>query len=98
MSFNTAVSVMDAKSLFRDKGLSDRTIKALLDCGIDAPERLLFMTPDQLAVIRGVGKISLGEIMRYRARFITTDGAMLNWLSTPTCRLIYDGAPRRPAL
>lgn len=58
---------MDAKSLFRDKGLSDRTIKALLDCGIDAPERLLFMTPDQLAVIRGVGKISLGEIMRYRA-------------------------------
>ena len=89
---------MDTKSLFRDKGLSDRTIKALLDCGIDAPERLLFMTPDQLAVIRGVGKISLGEIMRYRARFIIADGAMLNWLSTPTCRLIYDWVARRPAL
>ena len=25
---------MDTKSLFRDKGLSDRTVKALLDCGI----------------------------------------------------------------
>ena len=94
----TAVSVMDTKSLFRDKGLSDRTVKALLDCGIDAPERLLFMTPDQLAVIRGVGKISLREIMLYREQFITTDGAMLNWLTTPTCRLIYDGAACRPAL
>ena len=83
---------------FRDTGLSDRTVKVLLACGIDAPKRLLSMTPAEIAIISGVGKISLGEIMRYRARFITTDGVMLNWLTTPTCRLIHDGAARRPAV
>ena len=74
---------MHINSLFRDRGLSDRTVKALLDCGIDMPERVLFMTPAQLAVIRGVGKTSLGEIMRYRARFVG-DGAALSWLITPS--------------
>lgn len=51
---------------FRNRGLSERTIDALLDCGIDAPERLLSMTPAQLSEIPGIGKASLGEIMRYR--------------------------------
>ena len=53
---------------FRDTGLSDRTVRALLACGIDVPKRLLSMTPDKIAIIPGVGKVSLGEIMRYRAR------------------------------
>jgi hypothetical protein len=52
---------------FRDTGLSERTVKALLACGIDAPKRLLSMTPAEIAIIPGVGGISLGEIMRYRA-------------------------------
>jgi hypothetical protein len=52
---------------FRDTGLSDRTVKVLLACGIDAPKRLLSMAPAEIAIIPGVGKISLGEIMRYRA-------------------------------
>jgi hypothetical protein len=56
---------------FQNRGLSDRTVKALLDCGIDAPERLLFMTTAQLAEIPGVGKVSFDEIMQYRSRFVS---------------------------
>jgi len=52
---------------FKDTGLSGRTVKALLACGIDVPKRLLSMTPAEIAIIPGVGKVSLGEIMRYRA-------------------------------
>jgi hypothetical protein len=54
---------------FMNRGLSDRTIKALLDCGIDAPERLLSMSLDDLRKIPGIGKMSLAEIDGYRARF-----------------------------
>jgi hypothetical protein len=56
--------------LFRDRELSDRTIKALVKHGIDAPERLLFMTPEQLRVVPGVGNASFKEIVAYRARFL----------------------------
>lgn len=52
---------------FRDTGLSERTVKVLLACGIDVPKRLMSITPAEIAIIPGVGKISLGEIMRYRA-------------------------------
>jgi DNA-directed RNA polymerase alpha subunit len=55
---------------FRDRGFSDRTIDALVARGIDAPERLLFVTETELRKIPGIGKASLGEIMRYRARYI----------------------------
>jgi hypothetical protein len=34
-----AIREMEA---FKNRGLSHRTIKALVDCGIDAPERVLF--------------------------------------------------------
>jgi hypothetical protein len=54
---------------FRDRGLSNPTVRALLDYGIDAPERLLFMTDAQLRKIRAVGVVSMQEILRYRARF-----------------------------
>ena len=30
------------------------------------PERLLSMAPAEIAIVPGVGKISLGEIIRYR--------------------------------
>jgi hypothetical protein len=55
--------------LFRDRGLSDRTINALIDSGIDAPERLLFMTDADLKSINGLGEVLLGEIARYRSWF-----------------------------
>jgi DNA-directed RNA polymerase alpha subunit len=56
---------------FRDRGLSDRTINALIAKGIDAPERLLFLTEAELKRIPGIGRASLAEIMRYRARFLS---------------------------
>jgi DNA-directed RNA polymerase alpha subunit len=59
-----------ARAPFRDRELSDRTIDALVACGIDAPERLLFATEAELKNLPGVGRASLGEIMRYRMRFL----------------------------
>ena len=53
---------------FRDAGLSDHTVTALLNSGIDTPNRLLSITPADIAVIPGIGKNSLDKIMRYRAR------------------------------
>ena len=64
----TRISDRPDQFSFWDTGLSDRTVKALLACGIDAPKRLLSMTPVQIAVIPGVGKVSLDEVMRYRVR------------------------------
>jgi DNA-directed RNA polymerase alpha subunit len=55
---------------FSGRGLSNRTIEALIASAIDAPERLLFMTPAQLRDILGIGKASLAEIMKYRSRFL----------------------------
>jgi DNA-directed RNA polymerase alpha subunit len=55
---------------FQNRGLSDRTIEALTKHGVDAPERLLFMTERDLRLIPGVGKASLAEILAYRARFL----------------------------
>jgi DNA-directed RNA polymerase alpha subunit len=55
---------------FRDRGLSDRTIEALVGAGIDAPERLLFATEAELKRLPGIGKAAFSEIMRYRLRFL----------------------------
>jgi hypothetical protein len=55
---------------FSGRGLSHRTIDALVQHGIDAPERLLFMTETDLKNIPGVGKAALKEMMHYRLRFI----------------------------
>jgi hypothetical protein len=55
---------------FRDRRLSDRTIQALVDGGVDSPERLLFMTPKQLQDIAGIGMAALAEINAYRSRFL----------------------------
>jgi hypothetical protein len=68
--YNTTAAALLGHAPFRVRKLSDRTIKALLDYGIDAPERLLFMTAEQLKGIPGVGKSSLAEIMKYRSRFL----------------------------
>jgi hypothetical protein len=55
---------------FDGRGFSDRTVKALVARGIDAPERLLFAAETEFRKIPGIGKASVDEIMRYRARFI----------------------------
>ena len=61
---------MLAWSKFQHRDLSKKTIQALMDCSIDFPERLLFMTEKQISSIPGVGKVSLSEIKTYRDRFI----------------------------
>src|SRR5262245_40350099 len=53
---------------FEGRGFRDCTIEVLAACGIDAPERLLFMTIEQCREIPGIGTVSLAEIERYRAR------------------------------
>ncbi len=60
-------------SMFHGRGLSNRTVDTLANFGIDAPERLLFMTEGEIKKIPGVGKASLVEIMGYRARFMPQD-------------------------
>ena len=67
----TSASALMRAINFRGRGLSDRTIQALLDHGIDFPEPLLFMEPSQLKKIPGIGKTSFNEIKRYRERFNT---------------------------
>jgi DNA-directed RNA polymerase alpha subunit len=59
-----------SRSQFTGRGLTDRTVDALIARGIDAPERLLFVTETDLRKIPGIGKVSVDEIMRYRARFV----------------------------
>ena len=63
------VVIRGLSPLFWDRGFSRRTIKALQD-RIDAPERLLFATEEEIRRAPGIGKISLAEIMNYRSRFI----------------------------
>jgi DNA-directed RNA polymerase alpha subunit len=58
---------------FRDRGLSGRTVEALIEFGMDAPERLLFMQESEIEKIPGIGKASVREIRSYRERFIGED-------------------------
>jgi hypothetical protein len=44
------------ESMFQGRGLSNRTVDILANFGIDAPERLLFMTEGEIKKIPGVGK------------------------------------------
>lgn len=48
---------------------NERTIRALVDCGIEAPERLLAMAEADWRGIPGVGKASMRQIRAYRDRF-----------------------------
>ena len=59
-----------ARFPFQHRGLSDRTIHALVGCSIDSPERLLFMTEKEIQSIPGIGKASMAEIIAYRDKFI----------------------------
>jgi len=72
-AWNEAGRKILPKLPFENRGLSARTIDALVAGGIDAPERLLFATEAELNKLSGIGKVSLDEIMRYRLRFLPTD-------------------------
>jgi uncharacterized protein (DUF2384 family) len=62
----TGLEMNNKITRFQNRGLSHRTIQALIADGIDAPERVLFMPEAQLRKIRGV---SIRELRAYRARF-----------------------------
>lgn len=53
---------------FAECGLSSRVITSLIKAGIDTPERLLSMAPDQIELIRGIGPTLAKEIEAYRTR------------------------------
>jgi len=55
---------------FAHRKFSERAIRNMVACGIDAPERLLYMTETQLNQISGIEAKSLEEIRAYRARSI----------------------------
>lgn len=55
--------------LFAERGLSRRTIDALIYHGIKMPEWVLFMSETEIKKISGIGKSSLAEIVRYRLKF-----------------------------
>jgi hypothetical protein len=63
--------ILSKTAPFQNRGLSDRTIQALINYGLDAPERVLFMTEAQLRTIPGVGTASKRELRAYRVRFIS---------------------------
>jgi hypothetical protein len=54
---------------FRGRGLSNETIRALVDYGLALPEELLFMGEDQIRAISGIGETGLAEIKAYWAKF-----------------------------
>ena len=55
---------------FAHRKFSERAIRNMVACGIDAPERLLYMTETQLNKIPGIEANSIEEIRAYRARSI----------------------------
>jgi len=58
------------KQRFKNRGLSNATVTALIAAGLDAPERLLFLDARELKKLRGVGPVKLREIASYRATFL----------------------------
>ena len=58
-----------SSSRFEHRDFSERTIKTLIACAIDSPERLLFLREETLRDIPGVGAAAMSEISKYRAKF-----------------------------
>ena len=58
-----------SRAAFRARFTTHLT-KALVAHGIDAPERLLFMSEEEIHNIPGVGKGAVAEIQLYRDRFL----------------------------
>ena len=64
-----AARALSRRNAFSERGLSGRTVDALLVAGIDAPERLLFLPESELRRLK-VGPAGFNEVMRYRERFL----------------------------
>jgi hypothetical protein len=59
------------RMMFEGRGLSKQTIEALIDAGIDMPERLFFMDAKAISSLQGVGTTKIKEIEAYRATYKT---------------------------
>jgi hypothetical protein len=55
---------------FQDRGLSGMTIHKLIAAGVDAPERLLFMSPAEIGRLNGIEPVMRREIDAYRSLFV----------------------------
>lgn len=53
-----------------DRALSDRTIGALVDAGIDGLETLLSMDKQALKALPGIGRAAMREIDAFRAQHL----------------------------
>ena len=53
---NTAMLAERHKDRFVGRGFGERTIKALIEAGVDMPERLLFMSEKQIVCMAGIGE------------------------------------------
>jgi hypothetical protein len=54
---------------FRNRGLSEHTIRALLKTKLDRPEQLLFMSEWDIRRLTGIGRAAYQDICTYRERF-----------------------------
>jgi hypothetical protein len=71
------------RTLFYGRGFSRRTIERLISCGIDAPERLLFMEKNEL---RRIAKGSTREINAYRETFLPKAKSPATHVSGNSCK------------
>jgi DNA-directed RNA polymerase alpha subunit len=69
-SKTTFAGTIVADQRFAGRRLSRRVVDALLAAGVDAPERLLFMSEGEICKVPGIGKSAITEIKRYRRRFL----------------------------
>ena len=70
LTFEEGVDEIQLWRPFTDRGFSCKATEVLVDCSIDAPERLLFMTVRDIKQIPNLDALALEEIMAYRAKFI----------------------------
>jgi hypothetical protein len=68
----SAASIAWAKAelRFRHRDLSGVTINRLIAAGLDAPERLLFMSAAEIGKLKGLDAALRKEIDAYRSRFV----------------------------
>ena len=71
LAADSAIMTVDRATLrLFDGRLPQRIAEALVKAGIDAPERLLFMSKVEIAALPGVGPAARREIEAYRMRFV----------------------------
>lgn len=68
-SNNIAVRRLHAWERFAQQNFSPKVIDALVAAGIDAPERLLSMSPERVRLLPGVGPKTSEEVERYRKNY-----------------------------